>query len=148
MHSYHFLPYEIQRRTGKSKSDELHTYANHIRFYTKDINIYLNRDMTSSATQCDILVPKSAFVWNCWGSNNWSHLMNEHQHDACITPSISGKEREGIRMSEELVTKGPVDSSSRWKGQGEHIEGCIQINVLKLLRLPHCMHDLPGKSIP
>lgn len=44
------------------------------------------------------------------------HLVNEHQHNPSVTPGISGKESEGIRVGEELVAKGPVDSSSRWKG--------------------------------
>jgi hypothetical protein len=74
-------------------------------------------------------------------------LVNEHQNDGGITPSVPGKEREGIGMREELVAKGPVHSSSRWKSKSEYIEGGQQIYILEFLRLPHCMHDFPVNNM-
>lgn len=74
-------------------------------------------------------------------------LVNEHQNNCGVTPSIPRKERKGVGMVEELVTKGPVHSSSRRKSKGEYIECGQQIYVLEFLRLPHCMHDFPVNNM-
>lgn len=69
--------------------------------------------------------------------------MNEHENDAGVTPAVARKEGEGVGVVEELVAEGPVDGSCGWQGEGEHINCGYKINVLELLRLPHCMHDFP-----
>lgn len=37
------------------------------------------------------------------------NLVNEHEYDSSITPGILGEEREGVRMVEKLITKGPIN---------------------------------------
>lgn len=70
-------------------------------------------------------------------------LVDEHQNNCSVTPSVPGEEGEGIGMGEELVTESPVHSNGRWKSKCVYIEGGQKIYVLEFLRLPHCMHDFP-----
>lgn len=50
------------------------------------------------------------------------NLMNEHEDDSSIAPTGLWEEGEGIWMIQELITKSPVHSRSRWKCQCKDIE--------------------------
>lgn len=69
--------------------------------------------------------------------------MDEHQDNGGVAEPGLREEREGVGVVEELVAEGPVDGGGRRNGQREDVERGDQIYVLKLLGLPHCMHDLP-----
>jgi len=75
-----------------------------------------------------------------------SYLMDEHEDNSSIPESSPREQSKSIWMVEEHVAKGPVDCCGRWQGQGQHIQGCHQVYKLKLLWLPHCMHNLSAKS--
>lgn len=69
--------------------------------------------------------------------------MNEHQNDGGGAPSVGGKKRESVGVSEELVAESPVNGGGGGDGQCEDVESGDQINKFELSRLPHRVHYFP-----
>lgn len=74
--------------------------------------------------------------------------MDEHEDDGGVAPWGLGEEGEGVGVVEQLVAEGPVDGGGGGEGEGEDVQGGEEVDVLELLRLPHCMHDLPANITP
>ena len=72
--------------------------------------------------------------------------MDDHEDDGNVAIDGGGKDAEGVRFSEHLISVRPVHRNRVWHSESERVEGRSDVNPSELAGAPHGMHDLAVKG--